>query len=141
MSYYANGATLRQFDPTQFAAWVSAGNPKATGWTMIADPPSARHTWNGSAWVGPSLATLKTERIAQINDECRARILAVWPLEKQNTAIMGKIGAVPGYGAQGYAEMEAWTDAHIAASNVATSAVFDAANEAAMEAVTVTWPV
>lgn len=141
MAYYANGANVRQIDPQLFAAWVAAGNPKATGWTLIADPPSTRHSWSGSAWVGPSLATLKSERIAQINAECRERILARWPLEKQNTAILGKIGNVPGYGDEGYAEMEAWVDAHIAASNVATSAVFDAPNQAAMEAVTVTWPV
>ncbi len=135
MSYYTNGATVRQFDATIFAAWVSAGNPKATGWTLIADPPSARHTWSGSAWVGPSLAQLKTERIAQINAECTQRILAVWPLEKQNSAILGI------YGDAELAAMTAFIDAHIAASNTACSAVFDAANQAAMEAVTVTWPV
>lgn len=135
MSYYANGATVRQFDAAQFAAWVSAGNPKATGWTPIADPPSWRHTWSGSAWVGPSLAQLKTERIAQINDECRARILAVWPLEKQISATIGI------YGDAELAAMTDFIDAHIAASNVAASAVFDATAQAAMEAVTVTWPV
>jgi hypothetical protein len=135
MAYYANGASVRQIDAQLFAAWVAAGNPKATGWTLIADPPSTRHSWNGSAWVGPSLATLKSERIAQINAECTQRILAVWPMEKQISATLGI------YGATELAAMTDFIDAHIAASNTATSAVFDAPNQAAMEAVSVSWPV
>jgi len=135
MSYYANGASVREIDSTLFAAWVAANNPKATGWTLIADPPSTRHSWSGSAWVGPSLDTLKAERIAAINAECTARILAVWPMEKQISATLGI------YGANELAVMTDFIDAHIAASNTATSAVFDAPNQASMEAVTVTWPV
>lgn len=135
MAYYANGVNVRQIDSTQFNAWVAANNPKASGWTLIADPPSPAHTWNGSAWAGPSLASLKTARIAQINAECTARILAVWPLEKQSSAMLGIYGQ---------AQLDAMTDfidSHIAASNVASSAVFDATTQAEMEAVTVAWPV
>ena len=82
----------------------------------------------------PTLADLKAQRIAEINAECTARIVAVWPLEKQVSATLGI------YGPAELAAMTDWIDAHIAASNVATSAVFDAATQQAMEAVTVAWP-
>lgn len=81
------------------------------------------------------LPASKAARIAQINDECRARILAVWPLEKQISAALGI------YGPAELAAMTDWIDAHIAASNTATSAVFDATTQQQMEAVAVTWPV
>ena len=83
----------------------------------------------------PTLAELKAERIAAINADCTARILARWPLEKQISALAGV------YGPAEMAAMTAWVDDHIAASNTATSAVFDATTQTAMEAVTVTWPV
>lgn len=135
MAYYARGAEVRQIDAQLFAAWVSANNPKATGWTLIADPPSARHSWDGSAWVGPALATLKAERIAQINAECTQRILAVWPLEKQMSALAGI------YGAEQTTAMTDWVDAHIAASDTASDSVDAATTQQQIEAVTVTWPV
>lgn len=87
------------------------------------------------AELPPALGAIKAQRIAEINDECRARILAVWPLEKQVSATLGI------YGPAELAAMTDWIDAHIAASNTATSAVFDATTQAAMEAVTVAWPV
>jgi len=87
------------------------------------------------AAISRPLDDLKTERIAAINADCTARILARWPLEKQISALAGV------YGPAELAAMTAWVDDHIAASNVATSAVFDATTQTAMEAVTVAWPV
>ena len=135
MSYYSNGTNVRQIDAQLFAAWVANNNPKSNGWTLIADPPSARHTWSGSAWVGPSLDTLKAERIAQINAECTQRILAVWPLEKQISALAGI------YGAGQTTAMTDWVDGHIGASNTASDAVDAATTIAQVEAVSVSWPV
>jgi len=88
----------------------------------------------------PVLADVKTQRIAQINAECTQRITAVWPLEKQATAMMGKLGLVPGYDDTGYAQMASWVDSHIAASNSASDAVNAATSIAQVEAVTVVWP-
>ena len=83
----------------------------------------------------PTLAELKAERIAAINAECRERILARWPIEQQITAAEGD------YGDAKREEARAWRTSHIDASNVATSAVFDATTQQQMEAVTVAWPV
>jgi hypothetical protein len=80
------------------------------------------------------LADLKAARIAAINDECTARILAVWPLEKQISATVGI------YGSAELAAMTAFIDAHIEASNTASDAVNVATTAAQVEAVTVAWP-
>lgn len=87
----------------------------------------------------PTLASIKVAKIADINAECTRRITAVWPVEKQLSALAGI------YGAAQAAAMTDWIDLHIAASNVACSAVFDVpagANAISqVEAVTVAWPV
>jgi hypothetical protein len=132
--YHAATGAIRQIDPAVFDAWVAAGNPKASGWALIADPPSPAHTWDGSAWVPPPLQAVKDARIAQINAECTGRILAVWPLEKQLSALAGI------YGSAEMSAMAAWVDSHIAASNIASDAVDAATTIAAAEAVTVAWP-
>jgi hypothetical protein len=137
MKYYVNGATVRQIDPAIFAAWVSAGNAKATGWTLIPDPPSWRHTWGGSAWVGPSLATLKAERIEADRVECRARILAVWPLEKQISLGLGSV-----YNEADRADCAVWVAANVDASNAARDIINAASTDTAAKiaAVSVAWP-
>lgn len=140
MSYYANGATVRQIDAQLFAAWVTANNPKAAGWTLIADPPSARHTWSGSAWVGPSLDTLKAERIEADREECRRRLV-----EHYGDALEQGSRFAGGYGEIGAANILAGTIAARAASNVARDAILaiqDGPNAIQqLEAVTVAWPV
>lgn len=81
------------------------------------------------------LTATKAARIAQINAECKARIFARWPLEKQMSATLGIYGALESVA------MRDWVDRHIAASNVASDQVDSAATVAAVEAVTVVWPV
>lgn len=88
-----------------------------------------------------ALGGAQYDKIRAINDECKLRIFAVWPIEKQNTAIIGKLGSVPGYGDAGFAEMETWVDSHVDASNIAQDAILAATTIAQVEAVTVTWPV
>jgi hypothetical protein len=81
------------------------------------------------------LPDAKADKIAKINSDCRARITASWPIEKQVSATIGI------YGAAELAAMTEWIDAHIDASNVACDAVDAATTLEAVEAVTVAWPV
>ena len=75
-------------------------------------------------------------RIAAINAECRARLIARYgPAEEQVSRSIGV------YGAQAQSDMQAGIAATIDASNVAQNAILAAADLAAVEAVTVTWPV
>lgn len=83
----------------------------------------------------PTLADAKAARIAAINFECRSRITAAWPLEKQTSALAGI------YGQPELEAMTAFIDAHIAASNAASDAVEAATTIEAVGAVTVVWPV
>jgi hypothetical protein len=137
MSYYANGASVREIDAQLFGAWVAAGNPKSAGWTLIADPPSARHSWNGSAWVGPSLATLKSERIEADRQECQARIYSVWPLAKQISLGLGGV-----YDAADAADCAVWVNANIDASNAARDIINAESTDTPekIAAVVVAWP-
>jgi hypothetical protein len=55
MYYNAQGET-REIDDALYAAWVTAGNPKASAWALRPDPPAhdpQTHTarWNGAQWV------------------------------------------------------------------------------------------
>ena len=82
------------------------------------------------------LSDAKAERIAAINAECRARLLARFgPAEEQVSRSMGV------YGATEQSAMQAGIAATIDASNVASNAVLAAADPAAVEAVSVSWPV
>ena len=78
----------------------------------------------------------KANRIASINAECRARLIARFgPAEEQVSRSVGVYGA---------AEQQALASgiaATIDASNTAQNAILAAADIAAVEAVTVTWPV
>lgn len=77
----------------------------------------------------------KAARIAKINAECCARLLARYgPAEEQVSRAIGV------YGATEQADMQAGIAATIDASNTASNAVLAAADIAAVEAVTVTWP-
>jgi hypothetical protein len=81
------------------------------------------------------LPATKAARIAAINAECRARLLARYgPAEEQVSRTIGV------YGAQEQSDMQAGIAATIDASNTASNAVLAAADIAAVEAVTVTWP-
>ena len=85
---------------------------------------------------GARLPAAKAGRIATINAECRARLLARYgPAEEQVSRSIGV------YGATEQSAMQAGIAATIDASNTASNAVLAATDIAAVEAVTVTWPV
>ena len=82
------------------------------------------------------LPAAKAKRIETINAECRARLIARFgPAEEQVSRSVGVYGA---------AEQQALASgiaATIDASNTAQNAILAAADIAAVEAVTVAWPV
>ncbi len=87
------------------------------------------------ATVAEILGARKADRLDAINAECRARLLARYgPAEEQVSRSIGV------YGAQEQADMQAGIAATIAASNTAANAVLAAADIAAVEAVSVSWP-
>ena len=55
MGYYwiAAESKVTQLDNALYAQWVANGNPKASYYTPIADPPGPGYTYNGTAWVAP----------------------------------------------------------------------------------------
>ena len=82
------------------------------------------------------LTATKASKIASINSECKARLFARYgqPEEQVSRAL----------GIYGQAErdaMQAGIAATVDATNVASNAIIAAADLAAVEAVTVTWPV
>ena len=82
------------------------------------------------------LAAAQAQRIAQINAECRARLIAKYgTAEEQVSRSLGI------YGTAERAAMIAGIADTIDASNTATDAILAAATIEAVEAVTVAWPV
>ena len=81
------------------------------------------------------LAATKTYRIASIRAEARTRIEATYPEWRQRSAALGV------YPPEYVAQMQEGIAAVIAASNAGEDAVDAAVDVAAVEAVTVTWPV
>ena len=86
--------------------------------------------------VAEVLAATKSERIAAVNAECRSRLIARFgPAEEQVSRSIGAYGAVE------QAALKLGVETTLDASNVASNAILAAADLAAVEAVTVTWPV
>lgn len=82
------------------------------------------------------LPAAKSLRIAEINAECRARLISRYgSAEEQVSRALGI------YGQAERDAMQAGIAATIDASNVASNAIIAAADLATVEAVTVTWPV
>lgn len=82
------------------------------------------------------LPAAKAHRIAAINAECRSRLIARFgPAEEQVSRSIGV------YGATEQSAMQAGIAATIDASNTASNAVLAATDIAAVEAVSVSWPV
>ena len=110
--------------------WLSdVGGEHIASW-MAASPQPTDSEIDAAA-----LPAAKAARIAKINAECRARLLARYgPAEEQVSRAIGV------YGAAEQADMQAGIAATIDASNTASNAVLAAATIAAVEAVTVTWP-
>ncbi len=121
---------LIQF-PTQIAGCIGAANNGDGTYRLdFADGTSRLAT------AAEVLAAAKAQRIEQINAECRSRLIARFgPAEEQVSRAIGV------YGAAEKSAMETGIAATIDASNVASNAVLAAADIAAVEAVTVTWPV
>lgn len=86
--------------------------------------------------VDAQLPIAKEARIAAINSECKARLFARYgPPEEQVSRALGV------YGQAERDAMSAGIAATVDASNTASNAVISAVDLAAVEAVTVTWPV
>ena len=82
------------------------------------------------------LPAAKAAHIAAINAECRARLIARYgPAEEQVSRAIGV------YGATEQSAMQAGIAATIDASNTASNAALAATDIAAVEAVSVSWPV
>lgn len=82
------------------------------------------------------LSAAKSVRVDAINTECKSRLFARYgPAEEQVSRALGI------YGQAERDAIEAGIAATIDASNTASNAVIAAADVAAVEAVTVTWPV
>ena len=82
-----------------------------------------------------ALPAAKAARIAAINAECRARLLARYGAAEEQVS-----RAIGVYGATEQADMQAGIAATIDASNTASNAVLAAADIEAVEAVSVSWP-
>ena len=82
------------------------------------------------------LPAAKANRIAAINAECRARLIARFgPAEEQVSRSVGV------YGAAEQSALKIGIELMVDAANAAQNAILAAADIAAVEAVTVTWPV
>lgn len=82
------------------------------------------------------LDAAKAVRIETINAECRARLIARYGIAEEQVS-----RAIGVYGATEQAALATGVGATIDASNTATNAVLAAADIAAVEAVSVSWPV
>lgn len=111
--------------------WASdVGGEHIASW-MSASPQPTQAEIDAAA-----LPAAKAARIAAINDECRARLLARYgPAEEQVSRSIGV------YGATEQSAMQAGIAATIDASNTASNAVLAATDIAAVEAVSASWPV
>lgn len=88
------------------------------------------------ATTGEILVATKASKIDTINAECKSRLFTRYgPPEEQVSRALGV------YGQAERDAMSAGIAATVDASNVASNAVIAAADLAAVEAVTVTWPV
>lgn len=107
----------------------------------------ARHNGDGTYTLFPSegtsreattaeiLAATKAERIVANRAECSNRIYARYPAGRQLSALAGI------YDAANVSAMHDWIASCIAAENTAADAIEAAQTVAAVEAVTVAWPV
>lgn len=85
---------------------------------------------------GASIPAAKAKRISAINAECRSRLLARYgPAEEQVSRSVGV------YGAAEQSALKIGIELMVDAANAAQNAILAAADIAAVEAVTVTWPV
>ncbi len=100
MGTYYNASTgqIRLIDSALFAAWVAAGNPKATGWVLIPDQPSPAHTWSGSQWVAPAPGPAPVPQSVTKRQLYRGLMQAGWlgtTMPQIDAAITGLIAQMP----------------------------------------------
>ncbi len=110
--------------------WLSdVGGEHIASWMSASPQPT------DSEIDAAALPAAKAARILAINAECRSRLITLWgDALEQGTRWAG------GYGAAKQAEQLDSVAAHIDASNTASNAVLAAADIAAVEAVSVSWP-
>lgn len=112
-----------------------------SGCTGVSDDGAGQYT----VYIGGSpraatadeiVSATKAVRIESINAECRARLIARFgPAEEQ---VSRSVGA---YGAAEQPALKIGIELMVDAANAAQNAILAAADLAAVEAVTVTWPV
>ena len=85
-------------------------------------------------WVALPIETVRASAIEANRAECRTRIHAVWPQEKQRSAALGV------YGEEGQDDCADWIAACIQAENAAADLIDAAATTDAVFAVVPTWP-
>lgn len=88
-----------------------------------------------AATTGEILQAAQADKMAAINGECRARLLARYGSAEEQVS-----RAIGVYGAQEQTDMQTGIAATIDASNTASNAVLAAADIAEVEAVSVSWP-
>ena len=109
---------------------ADGNGPRIVAWNDPRPQPTAQQI------VDAQLPIAKEARIATINSECKSRLFTRYgPPEEQVSRALGV------YGQAERDAMSAGIAATVDASNVASNAVIAAADLAAVEAVTVTWPV
>lgn len=122
---------------------MSMGYVLDRDFVATADGSGAHVTWLAATPMptdaevdAAALPAAKSQRIAAINAECRSRLIARFgPAEEQVSRSIGV------YGATEQSAMQAGIAATIDASNTASNAVLAATDIAAVEAVSVSWPV
>lgn len=109
---------------------VPAGQ-RATAWARVArDGLSV----NVPTLEPIPLAELKAAAIEANRAECRARILAAWPEDKQRSAALGV------YPPAECLDCADWIASHVAAENAAADLIDAAQDAAGVAAVEVVWP-
>ena len=138
---YDDGTALHTNVPRRSADWLLAN-----GWRPVVKEtlPPGVYTWGSPTDTGTEyhypagsveLDRYKTDRKASINNDCRERITAIWPIEEQSSCLMGI------YPQAEQDDCANWIAANIAASNTATDAIDAAVDATAVAAVSVSWPV
>lgn len=109
---------------------ADGNGPRIVAWNDPRPQPSAQQI------ADAQLPIAKEARIASINAECKSRLFARYGQpEEQVSRALGIYGQVE------RDAMQAGIAATVDASNIASNAVISAVDLAAVEAVTVTWPV
>lgn len=118
------------FEPRRdYIARDDGAGPYIAQWLSTFPQPTAAEL------LAAELPAAKLRRIADINAECRARLIA-----RYGDAVEQVTRSIGGYGQAEQEGMRVGIESTIDASNVARNQVLAAADIAAVEAVAVAWP-